>query len=298
MLDPHWPADRIQQARIFLKPTNTLLTRRSPITAAKQILDAPNRMGEGADEASVRSPWRVWLRRRRYSLALVLVAAAVFFGCMVSPPSLMDDIDASHAQLARNMIRSGDWVIPRLDGVAYLEKAPLPYWLIAVSYLIFGVHDWAARIPFALAAALLCWITARYGRWAFDSAGALKNSLVPDSAAPSRAGFYAGLVLATCVGLFLFTRTLLPDGMVALCVCIAFWSLQRALDEDASIAFAAERHPRCWAALFAAALGVMLKGFVALVVPLDGALAYLAITRQLFRRETWRRLHTVRRPEI
>ncbi|HEY6305649.1 MAG TPA: glycosyltransferase family 39 protein [Candidatus Angelobacter sp.] len=272
-----------------------MLTRRNPaITAAKQILNVPNRMGQDAGEAFVRSPWRAWVRRQRYSLALALVAAAVFFGCMVSPPSLMDDIDASHAQLARNMIRSGDWVIPRLDGVPYVEKAPLPYWLIAVSYLIFGVHDWAARIPFALAAALLCWITARYGRWAFDSGGALKNSLAPDGAVPSRAGFYAGLVLATCVGLFLFTRTLLPDVMAALCVCIAFWAFQRALDEDA-IAFAAERHPRRWAALLAAALGVgvMLKGLIALVVLMGGAMAYLAITRHLFRRETWRRLHMV-----
>lgn len=90
-----------------------------------------------------------WLRRHGYELALGLIAVVVFFGCMVSPPALMDDVDASHAQLARNMLQSGDWIIPRLDGVPYIEKAPLPYWLIALSYVVFGVHDWAARIPFA-----------------------------------------------------------------------------------------------------------------------------------------------------
>jgi len=71
----------------------------------------------------------------------------------------MDDVDAVQAQIARNMLESGDWVTARLNGVAYLEKAPLKYWMIAVSYMMFGVHDWAARIPVALAAILLAWVT-------------------------------------------------------------------------------------------------------------------------------------------
>ncbi len=62
----------------------------------------------------------------------------------------MDDVDAVQAQIARNMLTSGDWVTARLDGVVYLEKSPLIYWLIAISYKIFGVSDWAARIPVAL----------------------------------------------------------------------------------------------------------------------------------------------------
>ena len=67
-------------------------------------------------------------------LVLLLVAAAVYLGCIVSPPSLMDDVDAVQAQIARNMLTSGDWVTARLDGVVYLEKAPLIYWMIAVAY--------------------------------------------------------------------------------------------------------------------------------------------------------------------
>src|SRR3977135_4089494 len=78
-------------------------------------------------------------------LIVVLFAAIIFLGCIVSPPSLMDDVDAVQAQIARNMLQSGDWVTARLDGIPYLEKAPLQYWMIAVSYLVFGVHDWAAR---------------------------------------------------------------------------------------------------------------------------------------------------------
>ncbi len=62
----------------------------------------------------------------------------------------MDDSDAVLAQAARTMLETGDWVTPRLDGVAYLEKPPLYYWPMVLSYKVFGVHDWAARIPFAL----------------------------------------------------------------------------------------------------------------------------------------------------
>jgi len=182
----------------------------------------------------------------------------------------MDDVDAVQAQIARNMLNSGDWVIARLDGVPYLEKSPLIYWLIAISYRIFGAHDWSARIPVALAAILLAWVTWRYGRWAFGTL----------------AGFYAGLALATCVGFFLFTRIQIPDVMLTLCVCAAFWSFQRALDEQ-------ELRPRLWAALLAASLGVglMLKGLIAVVVPMGGVIMYLALTRQLFSRGVWKRLH-------
>src|SRR4029077_2682330 len=120
-------------------------------------------------------------------LIVLLVAAAVFLGCILSPPSLRDDVDAVQAQIARNMLDSGDWVTARLDGIAYLEKSPLKYWMIALAFKVLGVHDWVARLPVALSAVLLCWLAYRMGTWAFSR----------------RAGLYAGLALATCVGLFL-----------------------------------------------------------------------------------------------
>ncbi len=182
----------------------------------------------------------------------------------------MDDVDAVQAQIARNMLESGDWVTARLNGVAYLEKAPLKYWLIAVSYIIFGVHDWAARIPIALSAILLCWVTAHMGAWALSA----------------RAGLVAGLSLATCVGLFLFTRILIPDVMLTLAVATALWSFLRALDES-------ETRPALWALLMAASIGagLLLKGLIGAVFPVAAGGVYLLVTRQLFLRRTWRRLH-------
>jgi 4-amino-4-deoxy-L-arabinose transferase-like glycosyltransferase len=204
------------------------------------------------------------------SIFPILLAAVVFLGCILSPPSLMDDVDAVQAQIARNMLNSGDWVIARLDGVPYLEKSPLIYWLIAISYKTFGIHDWAARIPVAFAAVLLVWVTSLYGHWAFGE----------------RAGHYAGVVLATCLGMFLFTRIQIPDVMLTLAICLAFWAFQRAMDRE-------EPRGKPWSMVLAASLGVgvMLKGFIALVLPVGGVLVYLALTRQLLDRETWRRLH-------
>jgi len=213
-------------------------------------------------EASRLSAWSVYV-------PIVIVAAFIYLGCIVSPPSLMDDTDAVQAQIARNMLSSGDWVTAHLDGVPYLEKAPAVYWTIAVSYKVFGVHDWAARIPIALSSIGLCWLTAAFGRWAFDQ----------------RTGFYAGLCLATCVGLFLFTRILIPDVMLTFTVALAMWALLRTLEED-------EPHPRFWSLVLAASLGVglLLKSLIAVVFPLSASLVYLYVTHQLFSPRTWKRL--------
>src|SRR3984957_20355629 len=105
-------------------------------------------------------------KNRHLYLGILLVAGAVYLGCILSPPSLMDDVAAVQAQIARNMLTSGDWVTARLAGVPYLEKAPLIYWLIAICYQIFGVHDWVARMPVALASIGLAWLTAAMGKWA------------------------------------------------------------------------------------------------------------------------------------
>ena len=109
-----------------------------------------------------------------------------------------------------------------------MEKAPLIYWLIAVSYKAFGVHDWAARLPLALSAVLLCWVTYRFGRWAFDE----------------EAGLYAGIVLATSAGLFLFTRILIPDAITDFDITGAIWAWLALLEpEEQRLLFAGRS---CW----------------------------------------------------
>jgi 4-amino-4-deoxy-L-arabinose transferase-like glycosyltransferase len=206
----------------------------------------------------------------KLGLIPLLFAAAIFIGCIISPPSLMDDVDAVQAQIARNMVTSGDWVIARLDGVPYLEKSPMIYWLMGISYKLFGFHDWAARVPVACAAVLLAWVVFLYGRWAFGT----------------EAGSLAGMVVGTSIGLFLFTRIQIPDVMLTLVICAGFWAFQRATDKD-------EPASRQWAALFwvLLGLGLLIKGLIAVVVPAGGIFVYLVATRQLFARSVWKRIH-------
>jgi hypothetical protein len=101
-------------------------------------------------------------------------------------------------------------------------------------------------------------------------------------------GLYAGLVMATSVGLFLFTRILIPDVMLTLTITIALWGMVRALEEE-------ERHPRAWAMAMWAAIGtgLLLKGLIAAAFPVATGLLYLGLTNQLLAARTWRRLQVI-----
>jgi 4-amino-4-deoxy-L-arabinose transferase-like glycosyltransferase len=202
---------------------------------------------------------------RRYQLIVVLVAAVIYLGCIISPPGLMDDVDAVQAQIAANMLTSGDWVTARLNGVAYLEKSPLIYWSMAASYAVFGIHDWAARIPLALSVILLCWLTARIARWAFDEL----------------TGLYSGLILATCIGLWLFTRIQIPDAMLTGTIALALWAFLRAMEGERRWAYV------MWAAM---ATGLLLKGLIAMVFPVAAIGIWLTLLRSW---GEWRRLSPV-----
>ncbi len=199
-------------------------------------------------------------------LVVPLVAAAIFLGSIVSPPGLMDDVDAVQAQIARNMLESGDWVTARLNGIAYLEKSPLIYWMMAISMKIFGPHDWAARIPLALFTVLLAWVTMLFGEWAFGR----------------RAGVYAGLAISSSMGLWLFTRIQIPDAILTLTITVAMWAFLRALEEGGW------KWPMLMAAMIGA--GLLLKGLIAVLFPVAAALLFLARTGQLFDGAAWRRL--------
>ncbi|MEO8100434.1 MAG: glycosyltransferase family 39 protein [Acidobacteriota bacterium] len=213
---------------------------------------------------------RPWLRGQ---WAILVVAVIVFLGSMGGPPSLMDDVDAVQAQLASNMLDSGDYVTGHLDGIRYLDKAPLKYWMMAAAFRVFGVHDWVARIPVSGSAVVLCWMVFLIGRWAFSE----------------RAGLYAGMALSTCVGLFLFTRFQIPDAILTTTITLAMWAFLRALDE-------AEENPRAWAMVMFAALGagLLLKGLIGVVFPVAAAVLFLAVTGDWRRSETWERLRVGR----
>ena len=116
-----------------------------------------------------------------------------------------------HAEAAREMLTRHDWVTMYTDGVRYLEKAPLMYWSLASSYTLFGISDWSTRLPLMLGVLALLFATYRLGRFAYGELG----------------GLYAGVVLATSIGPYIFTRFLIPDVLVGLWLTIGYFFFLR-----------------------------------------------------------------------
>ncbi len=192
--------------------------------------------------------------RSRALVLLAIIFAVVYLGSAFSPP-LLDDADSTHAEAAREMLARGDYVTLHVNGIRYLEKAPLPYWLVAAGYRLFGVNEFAARLPTALAVLLLAWLGMAWGRQAFGE----------------RTGIYAGLFVLTCAGVYLFTRIFIPDVLLSLLIAASFYFLLTALELSSD-------NWRWYAGYACIALAVLTKGLVALVFVGMPAVIYLAIT--------------------
>lgn len=191
---------------------------------------------------------------------LFALLAVIYLGAAFSPAALQDDADSTHAEAAREMYVTGDYVTLHINGVRYLEKAPLLYWLVAAGFHVFGVNEFATRFPTVVAMFLFAWLGVRWGERAFGG----------------RAGFYGGLFVATTTGFYLFTRILIPDAILSLLIAAAFYFLLTALNEP--------RQPWRWYAGYASlALAVLTKGLVPLVFVGITAITYLAVTGE------WRR---------
>jgi len=197
--------------------------------------------------------------KRTFIALILLVWAVIYFTTIFSPP-LMDDADTVHAEAAREMVLSHDWVTLHINnGFRYLEKAPLMYWLVAASFKIFGVHEWSARLPIALGVLALLLMVYRLGRRVYGEEG----------------GLYSALVMATGFGPFIFTRILIPDMLVGLWLAVGFDLFLASLDH--------ERPSRwlCWGIAATMALNVLTKGLIGLVFPVAIIVAFLLLTGNL-----------------
>ena len=195
---------------------------------------------------------------------LILVALWFFFYAsftLVTPP-LLDDADSVHAEVAREMLLRHDWVTLYANGIRYLEKAPLLYWSMAASFKIFGVHTASARLPLALTVLALACAMESFARRAFHSA---------------RAGLYAGLILLSSFGIFIFTRITIPDAMVCLWLTLAlfcYWLTEQQAMPNRLL---------CWAFAACCALNVLTKGLIGIVFPILIVLVHLLLTRRTLR---------------
>ncbi len=198
--------------------------------------------------------------RRRFFISLVVLAWLVIYAGSLSQPPLLDDADTVHAEAAREMVVTHDWVTLHINnGFRYLEKAPLMYWLVAASFKIFGVHEWSARLPIALGVLALLLVVYRLGRRIYGEEG----------------GLYSALVLATGFGPFIYTRFLIPDMLVGLWLALGFDFFLTTLEQEKPSRWL------CWGIAATMALNVLTKGLIGLVFPISTIFVFLVLTGNL-----------------
>src|SRR5512133_2310140 len=197
-------------------------------------------------------------RTKLHLLAITLLWLVIYIPGLFRPP-LLDDADSVHAEAAREMVVRHDWVTLYANSIRYLEKAPLMYWGMAASFKLFGVTEWAARLPLALGALATLLATYALGR----------------RACGGRAGLYAAIILATGFGPYIYTRILIPDLLVGLWLALGFYFFLETLDQPRPTRWA------CWGLAASCALNVLTKGLIGLVFPAGVILAFLLLTRDL-----------------
>ena len=178
-------------------------------------------------------------------LGLTLATWLLIYVPGLSRPGLLDDADSIHAEAAREMVLNHNWVTLYINGIRYLEKAPLMYWAVAVSYKIFGVGEWQTRLPLALAVLGLAYCTFVFGRRYFGK----------------ETGFYAALVLITAPGIYVYTRFLIPDVVVAMWLTLGLYLFLRAYEMDQPSIWV------CWGFAVTVALDVLTKSLIGIVFP-------------------------------
>lgn len=227
-------------------------------------------------------PPRQW---RALSLLLIFVPWLVLQIGGLFSPGLLDDVDSVYIEIAREMLVRQDFVTPYIDGIRFFDKPPLLYWMAAGSMHVFGVHDWAARLPLALGVLALPLAVYALGIRLFAS--------ISPAGRPDRAGLYAAWATGISIGPYLYTRFYIPDILVALWLTLAVHLLLVTLDrldefDGLGRLDSLNGHDKARSVLppslgFACvtALNVLTKGLIGLVFPVGFALLYLLWTRRL-----------------
>jgi 4-amino-4-deoxy-L-arabinose transferase-like glycosyltransferase len=198
--------------------------------------------------------------------ALAALLLLVGITALASRPLFNPD-EGRYAEIPREMLHGGDWVIPHLNGLAYIEKPPLQYWATALCLSLFGETEFAARLYMALTAlgtVALAWRMAR---------------LIGDA----QAGWRAAAVLSGMVMFWALSQLLTLDMSLTFYMTGSVWGFLRAQQVPLS-----ESRRFMLIAWGAAALGVLTKGLEAALIPSAVLVLYSAVSRDF---SPWRRLN-------
>lgn len=177
---------------------------------------------------------------------LTLLFAPIYFLFLGNRPFATPD-EARYVEIPREILATGDWITPRLNGVKYFEKPPLLYWIEAIFQYLFGLKEWAMRLPIVL----------------FGLTGILSTYAFGQRVFNRQVGFYSAFILGSSCIYFVMSRLIILDMAVSLFVTLSLFCFYIAQQETA------ETKRRLFYALFTifCALGVLTKGIMALAVP-------------------------------
>ena len=180
---------------------------------------------------------------------LQILAILLLWLCIYVPglfePSLFDDADSAHAEAGREMLTRHDWVTLHENGIRYLEKAPLPYWAMAISFRLFGVSQVSARLGQGLGVLMLAFALLLIGR-----------KFLSDDA-----GLWAAVVSVTSFGPYLFTRITIPDLLIGVWIALALYFFFDGWRSQKPSLLS------CWGLAAVVAVNVLTKGLIGLVFP-------------------------------
>jgi 4-amino-4-deoxy-L-arabinose transferase-like glycosyltransferase len=184
-----------------------------------------------------------------------LTVTAVLF-TFLGTRGLNEPDEGRYAEASREMAVTGDWLIPRLNGIQHFQKPPALYWAVVGGMRLLGTNEWGARLPCALAALATTWLTFVIARSLFDRAVA----------------WVAVCILVSSADFFWMARTLTPDML------LTFWTTAAI----ACLVTSARRAGRLreWGFFAAMGLGFLTKGPMALVVPISAALCWQGAARR------------------
>ena len=199
------------------------------------------------------APPRSWVILFVLSLLLILVEPGRI--------PLFEPDEGRYSEIPREMLATGDFITPRLNGLLYFEKPPLHYWSVALSFKVFGQSEFASRVPSKLSVigmALMAFVFARR-RWG------------------ARVGLLAGLIAATSILAFAMARITVIDPLVSLALSAAGFSFAAFAEAEPS---GDKRKARLalYGLHIACAAAVMSKGLIGIVLPGGAILVWVVIT--------------------
>ncbi len=210
----------------------------------------------------------------RYGVLFLLLLCAVNFVVGLGGHSLWDVDEPNNAVCAREMLLAGNWWVPMFNGDLRYDKPILIYWLLMPLYSLFGINEWTARLPSAMAITLLVWVVFEMTRRLTDRS----------------TGLLAGLLLASSLHIILIARACVPDPLLMLSLGFALpafllhdqrWRQQQGPTMPGLLIMA----------YIALGLGVLAKGPVAVVMPAMVLGAFLLLAG---RWQDWRRFYVWR----